>query len=80
MALEAAGHEVVYWASDEPDEWWFRDALRAGAELFVSPDWDIVLMADERNAARVLLKNGIRGAEQARPVLREIERMRRKTT
>jgi len=71
--LQARGHEVVYWADDEHDEWWFRAALDAGAEVFISHDWDIVLMADARYKPRIHMKQGIGGARQAAFILRKLE-------
>lgn len=77
--LAAAGHEIVYHAGDEHDEWWFREACEAGAECFVSADWDIVLMADEADKLRVKLdgNGGIRGAAQAEVILRKLEALSR---
>lgn len=73
-ALRRAGHETVVWAQDEPDEWWFAAGVAKGAECFVSPDWDIVLMADERGIMRVQMPNGVKGVAQATVILRMIER------
>ncbi len=76
--LKAAGHIVVYHAEDEHDEWWFREACEAGAECFVSCDWDIVLMAD--NAGKLAMRlngnGGVRGAAQAAVILRRLEAIR----
>lgn len=73
--LKKNGHEIVYWASHEPDEWWFKDANERGAEVFVSHDWDIVLMADEAGKARIHLRNGIAGSRQAEPILRGLKKI-----
>ena len=73
--LQQHGHEVVYWASTEPDEWWFKDASAKGAEVFVSNDWDIILMADEHGKERVHLRNGIAGSKQAEPILRGLRKI-----
>lgn len=69
-ALAAAGHDTVVWAEDEPDEWWFAEGVAKGAECFISPDWDIALMADNHGFKRVLLPNGVKGVDQAAVVLR----------
>lgn len=48
-AVEAAqdnGFNVVYWAGHTHDELWFREAMDRGAEVFVSPDWDIAVLAN----------------------------------
>lgn len=76
-ALEAAGHEVVFRAVDEPDEWWVREAIERGAECFVSCDWDIELMADDRGKLSVRLdgNGGVRGAAQAAAILAAIKRL-----
>ena len=68
-ALEEVGHEVVYWAGAQPDEWWFPEAVAAGATLFVSHDWDIINMAMNHNLDAIRMQQGIRGVAQAKAVL-----------
>lgn len=58
-AAEGCGHQVVYWAKDEHDEWWFREAMERGADVFVSPDWDIALMANKNGLGFIKLPRGI---------------------
>jgi hypothetical protein len=45
--IESAGHWVVYIAGEEHDEWWFREALDLDAEVFISPDFDIEILANQ---------------------------------
>lgn len=73
-ALEAAGHEIVYCAGQDPDEWWVAEAVKRGAECLISHDWDVVLMADERGLKRVKMPDGIAGVKQAEFVLKELAR------
>lgn len=75
--LEAAGHDVVYKAGEEPDEWWVKDALKYKPELFVSHDWDIVIIAVEKDCKAVRMPDGIAGAAQAKIVLDTLEGARR---
>lgn len=46
-ALQRAGHEVVYHTRHEHDQLWFRRARELGANVFVSPDWDIDLLCNQ---------------------------------
>lgn len=77
--LRQSGYEVVFWAMEEPDEWWFKEALGLGADVFVSHDWDIILMADERSKERIHLRPGVRGRDQAKQIIRGIRRIEART-
>jgi hypothetical protein len=70
--IERHGHEVVFRALDDPDEWWFAEALKYGAECFVSHDWDIILMADAGGLKSIQMPNGIKGKAQADFVVRRL--------
>jgi len=71
-ALELDGHKVVYQAKSEADEQWFPEAVDAGAELFVTHDFDIVTMAINRGLLALIIPAGIRGKDQASVVLEYI--------
>lgn len=51
--LEKIGHEVVVWAGDLPDNEWFEEALDYNAEVFISPDWDIVFLCNKHNKRNI---------------------------
>lgn len=71
-AVEDAGHEVVYWAGSEHDELWFREALDAGAEVFVSPDWDISILANHHNVRCIRLPQRVGGEALVRFILKQL--------
>lgn len=54
--LENKGFVVVFKAHHEPDNMWFRDALDLGADIFVSPDWDISFLCNSHNVKFIKLK------------------------
>lgn len=58
--LESKGYKVVLRATDEPDHIWFEDALDLGAQVFVSPDWDISFMCNRVGVDFIMLKQGLR--------------------
>lgn len=61
--LSSRGFKVVFKAYNEPDQIWFRDALDMGAEVFVSPDWDISFLCNQYNVKFIKLKQGLRRIE-----------------
>lgn len=67
--LENKGHKVVFWARHEHDEWWFLEALDKGADIFISPDWDIVILANQHDVPCIHLPQGLKGKDQATYIL-----------
>lgn len=64
--LKNKGFNVVFRARHEPDNMWFLDALDEGAEVFVSPDWDISFLCNRHDTKFIQLKQGLRGHEIGR--------------
>jgi 2-keto-3-deoxy-6-phosphogluconate aldolase len=63
QAAESSGHTVVYWAGAEHDELWFRQAMDMGADVFVSPDWDIAILAENHNKKFIRIPQKLGGQE-----------------
>lgn len=61
--LEIVGHSVVYKAEHEPDNVWFDNAVFNGAEIFISPDWDIAFLCNKHNKKYIRLKQGLKGID-----------------
>jgi len=40
-------YDIVIWADTLPDEYWVKEALNRGANVFISPDLDIINMLTE---------------------------------
>lgn len=74
--LEEKGMKIVLRARHEPDNMWFMDALDLGAEVFVSPDWDISFLCNAHNVKFIKLKQGLRGLAIGRFILECIEKKR----
>ena len=70
--LESKGHEVVLKAGNEPDNIWFIDALDAGAELFISPDWDIAFLCNKHDVKFIQLCQNVRGEKIGKFVINKI--------
>lgn len=64
--LREKGFNVIFKANREPDEVWFRDALDMGADVFVSPDWDISFLCNRYNVRWIRLKQNLRNLEIGR--------------
>lgn len=50
--------EIVVWAGDLHDNFWFEEALDAGAKAFVSPDYDIERLCDLNGVKYIRLPKG----------------------
>lgn len=72
--LENKGFRVVFKAGHEPDNMWFRDAIDEGAEVFVSPDWDISFLCNQYNVKFIKLKQGLRNIEIGRFIQDRLEK------
>lgn len=59
--LTDVGLEVIFKAGHEPDHVWFTDAYEMGAQVFVSPDWDISFLCNRYNVKFIKLKQGLKG-------------------
>jgi len=56
--LEKHNYEVVFWAKDEDDVTWFRWACEQGADVFISPDWDVTVLANQNGKGCIRLPQG----------------------
>lgn len=64
-ALVDAGHEVVVQAAEsETDESWFRRAVRAGAEMVISPDHDLLSLCREEGVRWCQVPSGPFSADE----------------
>lgn len=71
------GHDVVVEAEHcEADRDWFARALKAGAELVISPDVDLEILAYDYNVKFFRPKSGQSGVEAAHSVVNEVARKR----
>jgi hypothetical protein len=55
------GLEIVYRADDQFDNIWFNEALNFGAEIFVSPDFDIDQLCEKYKVLYIRLPQNISG-------------------
>lgn len=72
--LENIGHYVVYCANHEPDNIWFDSALYKGADLFISPDWDISFLCNKHNKKFIRLKQGLKGIDIGKFIAKKINK------
>ena len=58
------GHSVVMWAGEDDDEIWVPKAISLGAEVFVSPDLDVLNLLDTlgSDAEFIQFPQGMRGS------------------
>jgi hypothetical protein len=73
LKLSFVGHEIVYHARDEHDELWLSRALSAGAQVFVSADWDVDIFCNKVSAKCILLKQGLKCSDQYELLVRELK-------
>ncbi len=72
--FESSGFKVVYKAHDnEPDAEWFDIAIACGAEIFVSPDTDILVMAGNAGYSYVQLPSQMRASKITYFVLKKLK-------
>lgn len=72
--LREAGHDVVVVAEHaESDRDWFARALAAGAEVIVSADRDLEILAYDQRIKFVRAKNERRGTENALRVIHKLQ-------
>lgn len=59
--LKDKGFKVVFRARHEPDHEWFQDAMDLGADIFISPDWDISFLCNRYDVKFIQLEQGLKG-------------------
>lgn len=52
--------DVVFSAKDEHDDIWFESALDLGAEIFISPDFDIDRLCERYNVKYIELPQNLK--------------------
>jgi hypothetical protein len=57
------------------DSYWFREALDEGAEIFISPDWDIAVMAGNANKAFIQLPQNLGGGRLVEYVVNRVAKI-----
>jgi hypothetical protein len=67
------GCDVVYWAADEHDEMWSREALDRGAEVIVSRDVDLWSYCNT-NGLICIVPNGASKGSITQSVMMQLER------
>jgi hypothetical protein len=72
------GWLIVYVAKHENDELWLDVAKRRGANVFISADFDVENFALNRNLDFIRIPQKVGHDEQARRVVQEMEKLRRK--
>lgn len=72
--LNNSGHTVVYHARHEHDQLWVRRAVEKGAEVFISPDWDIDIMCNQLNLYCIKLKQKQKSEDAVQFILKELKR------
>jgi hypothetical protein len=76
-ATEDAGFQVVYWAGSEHDELWVAEALDLGADVFMSPDYDIEILANRYDREFIRLPQGLGGRRLVDFVTRKLRECKR---
>ena len=71
-ALKLAGHIIVYHARHEHDQLWFKKAIEANAECFISPDWDIDILCNQNNVKCIRLGQRLSSEETLVTILKVI--------
>lgn len=59
--LKKMGHQIVYHARDEHDELWLAKAFKGGAEIFISPDWDVDIFCNKVDRKCIRLPQSVKG-------------------
>lgn len=68
------GYNVVYvaeWA--QGDEWWLREALGRGCEIFVSRDGDVRNFADANEVLCITPKRGLGGDDLMMSIVQRLD-------
>lgn len=71
--LESHNYEVVFWAKDEDDNTWFSWACEQGADIFISPDWDVTVLANQNGKGSIRLPQGKKRNKALRFLLQKLE-------
>jgi len=76
--LESYGFKTVKWAGQEHDELWFREGIEKGAEVFVSPDYDIGILCNHYNKRWLQIPSGVSRVERYHFVLNNLRKFTRR--
>lgn len=74
--LEQSGYTVVYHAQDEMDQVWLPRARDKGADVFISPDWDVDFFCNRHNKKCIRLKQGQNKQQTLTYILKNLERIK----